>query len=59
LSPAIGLDAIRSLLFGVEATDPLTLILVSTLVLGVAALACAVPVLRAVRADPREALRAE
>jgi len=50
---------LRSLLFGVEATDPLTLVGVSALVTTVAALACMVPVLRAVRSDPRVALQAE
>jgi putative ABC transport system permease protein len=50
---------LRSLLFGVEAADPLTLVAVSILVLAVAALACLVPVLRAVRSDPRVALQTE
>jgi predicted permease len=50
---------LQSLLFGVAAADPLTLVAVSTLVLAVASLACSVPVLRAVRSDPRVALQAE
>lgn len=50
---------LRSLLFGVESTDLPTLVAVATLVLTVAALACAVPVFRAVRSDPRVALQAD
>jgi putative ABC transport system permease protein len=50
---------LQSLLFGVRASDPLTLLAVATLVLLVAALACTVPILRAVHADPRVALQAE
>jgi putative ABC transport system permease protein len=50
---------LRSLLFGVETTDLLTLAAVTGLVLAVAFLACAVPVWRAVHSDPRVALQAE
>jgi putative ABC transport system permease protein len=55
----VGTRLLQSLLFGVGASDPLTLMAVSTLVLGVAALACTVPVLRAVHSDPRVALQAD
>jgi len=54
-----GTRILQGLLFGVGATDPATFLAVSGLVLGVAALACAVPVWRAVRSDPRVALQAE
>jgi len=50
---------LQSLLFGVGASDPLTLLAVSGLVLVVAVLACTVPVLRAVHSDPCVALQAE
>jgi putative ABC transport system permease protein len=55
----VGTRLLRGLLFGVGANDPLTLVLVTGLVLAVATLACAVPVWRAVGSDPRVALAAE
>ncbi len=54
-----GTRVLRGMLFGVEATDPLTLLAVTGLVLGVALLACSVPVWRAARCDPRVAMEAE
>jgi putative ABC transport system permease protein len=48
-----------ALLFGVRPADPLTLAAVSILLAGVAVLASLVPVLRATRVDPQEALRWE
>jgi putative ABC transport system permease protein len=55
----VGTRVLQSLLFGVGSTDPLTLIGVAGLVLGVAFLACAIPVWRAVRSDPRVVLQSE
>ena len=50
---------LRSFLFGVEPTDPATLIVVGLLFVFVALLACWVPVRRAAKVDPLEALRYE
>jgi predicted permease len=50
---------LRGLLFGVTATDPLTLVGVGVAVLGAAALASWIPARRAARADPMRALRHE
>src|SRR5262249_15676504 len=49
---------LRTLLFGVTPVDPLTFAIVPPALLAVAALACYVPALRAVRLDPTRALRA-
>ncbi|HMZ79371.1 MAG TPA: FtsX-like permease family protein, partial [Acidobacteriota bacterium] len=50
---------LTSLLFGVQATDPATYILLSLTLLVVARLACYLPARRAARIDPMVALRCE
>jgi len=50
---------LRTFLFEVQPSDPMTLIVVGALFVGVALLACWVPVRRAANVDPLEALRYE
>ena len=49
----------KSLLFDVSATDPLTYLLMTALVIFIALVACAVPARRATRTDPLHTLRNE
>jgi putative ABC transport system permease protein len=51
--------ALRSFLFDVQPSDPTTLVVIGVLFVGVAMLACWVPMRRAEKVDPLEALRYE
>jgi predicted permease len=53
------LSSFSHLLYGVRASDPLTIITASTVLLGGALLACYIPARRAARLDPMIALRHE
>jgi len=52
-------QALRSMLYEISPTDPVTFIAVSTLLLAVALLACYMPARRAASVDPMVALRCE
>ena len=52
-------NVIRSLLFGVAPTDPLTFAVIPVMLATVALLACWLPARRAAKVDPMEALRYE
>ncbi len=54
-----GARMMKSLLYGVSASDPVTFALVGLLLLGIALLACWIPARRASRVEPMIALRAE
>ena len=57
---ALGLTRfLSSLLYGVRPADPLTFVLVSTLLMAVALLASFLPARRAAKVDPMVALRYE
>ena len=51
------MKGLRTILFGIEPTDPVTLVSVGVSVMIVALLAVAVPAVRAMRVDPMTALR--
>ena len=55
----VGGRILQSLLFGVSYTHLPSLLAVTVMLLGVAALACVRPAARALRADPMVALRAD
>jgi ABC-type antimicrobial peptide transport system permease subunit len=51
--------ALRTLVFGVTTTDPLTYLILAGLIVGVALVATYIPARRAARADPVAALRSD
>jgi putative ABC transport system permease protein len=59
LAALFGTKALGTLLYGISATDPLTFVAVPALFLVVAVLASYAPAIRATRADPVKALRAD
>jgi putative ABC transport system permease protein len=50
---------LKSMLYEIKPTDPLTLVIVAAVLAAVALLACYIPARRAMRVDPMVALRHE
>ena len=60
IAMALGVSRLfRSLLFGVQPADPLPLVIVALVLLGVALIASGIPAWQATKVDPMEALRYE
>jgi putative ABC transport system permease protein len=59
LGTVLAARSVASLLYGVSALDPLTLITASVVLVAIAVAACALPARRAAKIDPMQALRAE
>jgi len=55
----IAVRSLRSMLYEVTVSDPLTLVLAAVVVLATALIACYLPARRAMRVDPTVALRYE
>jgi len=52
-------SVLRTWLFGVSPTDPVSVLIAAALFIGVGLVACAIPALRATRIEPVEALNAD